>query len=95
MKTILEMIEKTINVALLTSSCLGFTLFGWFLLKLLLPEVTENYLWASFVVSLILTCVLNQLLTVVGRKLIELDIEELAFLKDEEAMALYEHLEVK
>lgn len=95
MKTMLEMVEKTIEVALLTSSSLGFTGFGWFILNLLLPEVTEKYLWWSFVTGLVLTWVLNQLLTVVGRKLIRLDLDELAFMQDEEAQELYQHLEVK
>lgn len=95
MKTMLEMVEKTIQVALLTSSCLGFTVIGWFFMKLFLLDVTEKYLWWGFVTSLVLTWVLNQLLTVVGQKLIHLDLEELAFMQDEEAQDLYKHLEVK
>lgn len=61
-RTNLEMAEKAIRVALSTSSCMGFTLFGWFFAKLILPVVTEDHMWHCFLASVALTYVLQRLL---------------------------------
>lgn len=61
-RTNLETAEKAIRVALGVSSCMGFTLFGWFFLKLILPVVTEDHMWKCFLVSVVLTYVLQRLL---------------------------------
>lgn len=94
-KRIIEMAERTLSVILSVSSCMGFTLFGWFVLNLILPQVTEDHLWICFVVSVILTYGFTKLLTVVKWKLYNILVDELEFQEDEEAYGLYKHLEVK
>ena len=91
-KTLLEMAEKTLSVFLSVSSCMGFTLFGWFLIKLILPLVTEKHFWICFVVSVILTYGFTKLLTLVKWKLYNILVDELEFQEDEEAYGLYQHL---
>lgn len=94
-KTFLECAEKALSVSLSVSSCMGFTLFGWFVLKLVLPKVTENHLWICFLVSVALTYCGTKLLTLVKWKLYNILVEELERQEDEQAMALCEHLGVK
>lgn len=94
-KTLLECAEKTLSVSLSVSSTMGFTLFGWFALKLILPVVTEDQLWACFVVSVILTYGCTKLLTLVKWKLYNILVEELEIQEDEQAVALCEHLGVR
>lgn len=95
MKSILEIAEKTLSVILSVSSTMGLTLMGWFFLKLVLPMVTENHFWACFVLSVVLTYVLTQLLTAVKWRLYNMLVDELEFQEDTQAKELYEHLEVK
>lgn len=95
MKSILEIAEKTLSVSLSVSSAMGFTLLGWFFLKLVLPMVTENHLWICFVLSVILTYVFTKLLTVVKWRLYNILVDELEFQEDAQAVELYEHLEVR
>ena len=95
MKSILEMVEKTLAVSLSVSSTMGFTLLGWFFLKLVLPMVTENHFWICFVLSVILTYGCTKLLTVVKWRLYNILVDELEFQEDAQAKELYEHLEVK
>jgi len=94
-KTILEGIEKVITSAILSFATMGITLFGWFFLRLALPNVTEAHLWNVFVISVILTYALQRLLTFVGMKIMEIEAEELELQKDEETKQLLEHLGVK
>ena len=94
-KTILESIEKAVTVAIQASSCMGFTLFAWFILKLALPEVTERHLWVCFVSSVFLTFALDGLLTFVGMEIMAIYAEEMENQDDEETARLLEHLEVK
>ena len=94
-KMLLEMAEKTISVTLSVSSCMGFTLFGWFLMKLILPLVTEKHFWICFVVSVILTYGFTKMLTAVKWALYNILVDELEFQEDAQAVKLYEHLEVK
>lgn len=79
-RTSLETAEKAIKVALSASSCMGFTLFGWFILKLILPAVTEDHMWNCFLVSVVLTYVLQRLLTFVGMKITDIKLEEMEIL---------------
>lgn len=95
MKTIYEGIEKILTSAILAFSCMGITLFGWFFCQLTLPDVTEEHLWNVFVVSVILTYVLQRLLTFVGMQITKIEAEELEIQKDEETKQLLEHLGVK
>lgn len=95
MKTIYEGIEKILTSAILAFATMGITLFGWFFCQLALPDVTEEHLWNVFVVSVILTYVLQRLLTCVGMKIMEIEAEELEHQKDEETKRLLEHLGVK
>lgn len=87
-KTFLECAEKTLSVSLSVSSTMGFTLFGWFFLKLVLPRVTEDHLWVCFVVSVALTYGMTKLLTLVKWRLYNLLVEELERQEDEQTMAL-------
>lgn len=92
-KTLLECAEKTLSVSLSVSSTMGFTLFGWFALKLILPRVTENHLWICFLVSVALTYGCTKLLTLVKWQLYNILVDELELQEDEQA--LYDHLEVR
>lgn len=94
-KTFLECAEKTLSVSLSVSSTMGFTLFGWFFLQLILNTVTENHLWICFVLSVALTYGCTKLLTLVKWRLYNLLVEELERQEDEQAKALCEHLGVK
>lgn len=94
-KTFLECAEKALSVSLSVSSCMGFTLFGWFFLKLILPMVTEDQLWACFLISVALTYGCTKLLTLVKWRLYNIIVEEMELQEDEQAVELYEHLEVK
>lgn len=94
-KTFLECAEKTLSVSLSVSSCMGFTMFGWFVLKLVMLRVTENHLWICFVLSVALTYGCTKLLTVVKWRLYNLLVEEMELQEDEQAKALCEHLGVK
>lgn len=94
-KTLLECAEKTLSVSLSVSSTMGFTLFGWFFLKLILSRVTENHLWVCFVLSVALTYGCTTLLTLVKWRLYNILVEEMELQDDEQAMALCEHLGVK
>lgn len=94
-KTILECAEKTLSVSLSVSSTMGFTMFGWFVMKLVLPRVTENQIWTCFLISVALTYGCTKLLTLVKWKLYNILVEELERQEDEQAKALCEHLGVK
>jgi hypothetical protein len=94
-KTLLECAEKTLSVSLSVSSTMGFTLFGWFFLKLVLPSVTENQIWICFLISVALTYGCTKLLTLVKWRLYNMLVEELELQEDEQAQALCEHLGVK
>ena len=92
-RTFLECAEKTLSVSLSVSSTMGFTLFGWFFLKLVMPRVTENHLWICFVLSVALTYGCTKLLTVVKWQLYNILVDELELQENEQA--LYDHLEVR
>lgn len=83
-RTSLETADKAISVALSASSCMGFTLFGWFFLQLILPVVTEDHLWICFLLSLTLTYGFTKLRTVVKQKLYDILVDELEFQEDEQ-----------
>lgn len=76
-RTSLETAEKVISVALSASSCMGFTLFGWFVLELVLSVVTEEHLWICFLLSLTLTYGITKLRTVVKWELYKMLSDEL------------------
>ena len=94
-KEFLECAEKALSVSLSVSSTMGFTLFGWFILKLILPVVTEDKLWICFLVSVIMTYVMTKLLTLVKWKLYNILVDELELKEDGQTMTLCEHLGVK
>lgn len=94
-KTLFECAEKALSVSLSVSSCMGFTLFGWFFLKLILSRVTENHLWVCFLVSVVVTYGCTKLLTLVKWKLYNMLVEELERQEDDQAQELCEHLGVR